>query len=323
MAIFNLHKELNSFYEERVRLGQARRDRLAEYREACLQRLREGLEKLARERNKTYQPFIRSIGQGSYPMHTLNQHPRDEYDIDIAVIFEKDDLPTTALEARRRVADALLATGGNFRKKPEARTNAVTVWYGDGAHVDLAVYRRVPGFFSDTLEHAGPEWQHRDPGAVTTWFLRQVEERQPGFWPPVSEGQLRRVVRWVKAFCRSRASWGLPGGMIITALVVELYRANRNRDDVALYETIHAVLERLRISLNVANPVDSSVSLTSKPVIQAQMKALLEKLESAWPELAILEGKDCTRERALRAWRQFFKDGFWSEVAESDGTAGG
>lgn len=251
-------------------------------------------------------------------MHTLNQHRKDEYDIDVAVIFEEAALPATALDARKRVADALLKTGGNFRKKPEVRTNAVTVWYGDGAHVDIAVYRRVTNFFGEKLEHAGPKWQRRDPEAVTKWFLRQVDEKQPGFWPSVAGGQLRRVVRWVKAFCRSRVSWeDLPGGMIITALVVELYRADRNRDDVALYKTIRAVLERLRVSRNVDNPVDTSISLTSKPVIQAQMKALQEKLEWVWPELTTLEGKDCTREQAFRVWRRFFNHEFWGADPDS------
>ena len=65
-------------------------------------------------------------------MHTLNQHPDNEYDIDTGVVFAADALPTTALAARQLIADALRATGGAFSKEPEARTNAVTVWYAEG-----------------------------------------------------------------------------------------------------------------------------------------------------------------------------------------------
>ena len=36
MANFNLHKELNDFYEEHARLGNERRKKLAEYRDTCL-----------------------------------------------------------------------------------------------------------------------------------------------------------------------------------------------------------------------------------------------------------------------------------------------
>src|SRR2546428_2926149 len=147
MAIFNVHADLNKFYENHVRLGEDRRKVLAGYRDACLARLTEGLKKLGEGRGVKYRTFDRYVNQGSYPMRTLNQHPNDEYDIDVAVIFKKDDLPATAVEARKRVTDALLEAGGNFRKDPEARTNAVTVWYADGAHVDLAVYREVDGLF--------------------------------------------------------------------------------------------------------------------------------------------------------------------------------
>jgi hypothetical protein len=317
MAIFDLHRELNEFYEQHVRLGLDQRKKLAEYRDACLDRLKQGLKKLGDERNTTYKVFTRSIGQGSYPMHTLNQHVHDEYDIDVAVVFKKDDLPAAALDARRRVADALLATGGNFKKEPEARTNAVTVWYADGAHVDLAVYREEEKFFGTVLVHAGPDWQDRDPEAVTSWFQNEVEVRSPGsFFSSVDSKQLRRVVRWVKAFARSRVSWSLPGGMIITALVAEVYQSDGARDDVALFNTVSALTDRLKFNLDVNNPAAPDKSLTSKPAIKAQMKLLLEKLELIEPKLAVLAEESCTRERALQAWAKFFNHRYWGDVVE-------
>jgi hypothetical protein len=319
MAIFNLHDELNSFYELHVRLGKDRRKKLAGYRDACLERLKEGLKKLGDERSTVYKAFIRYIGQGSYPMYTLNQHANDEYDIDVALIFRSEDLPTTALEARKRMADALLATGGNFREDPEARTNAVTVWYADGPHVDLAIYREVPGLFGSTLEHAGADWQARDPEAVTNWFLERVETKSPLLLASVQPNQLRRVVRWTKAFARSRTSWSLPGGMIITALVVETYRPDCDRDDIALYDTIKALINRLKYNLEVDNPVSPGVSLTSKSAIKSQMKLLLEKLEWIQPKLAVLAGSSCTRDQALTAWGKFFNHEFWGSVVEAEG----
>jgi cyclic GMP-AMP synthase DncV-like protein len=76
-------------------------------------------------------------------MHTLNRHPDNEYDIDTAVIFAEESLPADPLAARKRVAEALNLSGAPFSRDPEARTNAVTVWYAAGHHVDLAVYREV------------------------------------------------------------------------------------------------------------------------------------------------------------------------------------
>jgi hypothetical protein len=321
MAIYDLHKELNKFYEDHVRLDADQRKKLAGYRDASLERVTTGLKLLGEERKTSYKSYTKSIGQGSYTMHTLNQHPNDEYDIDEALIFAKDDLPAKAADARQLIADALVKAGGNFRKEPEARTNAVTVWYADGAHVDFAIYREVQGILGSKLEHAGPDWGKRDPEAVTKWFKEQVSEKSPSLLITVEKDQLRRIVRWIKAFARSRLSWSLPGGMILTVLTVETYKLDRNRDDVSLYKTLRALKTRLASSLDAISPIDSSVNLTVKPAIKKQMELLVEKLDKALTYLAILEKDDCTRKQALVAWGKFFNHDFWGEVAEAEGPA--
>ena len=270
--VFDMNEELNGFYKNNVVISSEERSKLGRYRDACLDRLKEGFEILGRRRRTRYRPFIRAVPQGSYPMYTLNQHRKNEYDIDVALIFRSDDLPATALQARRRVADALLATEGNFRRQPEARTNAVTVWYADGPHVDLAIYREVEGWFSNTIEHAGPQWAKRDPEAVTKWFHSKVESRSPSGDCDVDDKQLRKVVRLVKAFARSRVKWELPGGMILTALTVEQYQPDRRRDDLALLGTLERIHDRLKSNLDVSNPVNGE-SLTAKPKIKSQMKS--------------------------------------------------
>jgi hypothetical protein len=89
-------------------------------------------------------------------MDTMNQHPDKDYDIDTGVIVDAGALPVSALESRKRVAEALQQAAGTFATEPEARTNAVTVWYAEGHHVDVAVYRRTD---SGALEHAGADWR--------------------------------------------------------------------------------------------------------------------------------------------------------------------
>jgi len=262
VAIVDVHNELNEFYDDWVRITKDERKKLEAARNACLDRLSRGIEELGDDRNQNFQTFANYIEQGSFAMATLNQHPRGESDIDVAVIFRKEDLPTTALAARRRVADALVFAGGNFVRAPEARTNAVTVWYADGSHVDFAVYREDKG----RLEHAGPDWRRLDPTIVTDWFMAKVVALSPQYFnPTVREHQFRRVVQWIKMFARSRRRWNLPGGMILSALLAETYRKDRRRDDVALYETLEATVQRLEHSLVVVDPVDSSYELTSKP----------------------------------------------------------
>ena len=314
--MFDTHRYLRTFYEEHVRLGAPLKAELARHREACLELLRSGLRKLGEKRRHPggYPEFVRTANQGSYAMSTLNQHRHKGYDIDVAVIFREEDLPGRALKARQRVAEALRASLNNFATKPMARTNAVTVWYNKGEHVDLAVYREVvsdgePGF----LEHAGAQWRKRDPEAVNDWFSQKAQSLSPSpeSGATVDKLQFRRIVRLVKAFARSRVSWDLPGGMILSALVAEVYKPDLHRDDVSLYNTLYALRDRLRENLEVDSPVVRGESLTSKQQIRAQIVRLLGKLNFVLPHLDVLKEPDCLEERALTAWSWVFQHRYW------------
>lgn len=109
MFMFDLTAELQSFYDTHVRLGTDRRKQLGEYRDLNIARLKGGLDDLAAEtRRSRPHPYARK-NQGGYAMHTLNQDPGGDngYDIDIALLFGKDDLPEDPLRARQRVCEAL------------------------------------------------------------------------------------------------------------------------------------------------------------------------------------------------------------------------
>ena len=93
--MFDMHKKLNQFYADHVRLGKERQT-LAEHRDTNLDRLKAGLEKLE------YPSSFDHRNQGSYAMHTINQHPEKDYDIDVAIIFAKDDLSSSRGEGAQR-----------------------------------------------------------------------------------------------------------------------------------------------------------------------------------------------------------------------------
>ena len=118
--MFDMHKRLNEFYADHVRLGKERQT-LAEHRDTNLDRLKAGLQKLEHPSSFDHR------NQGSYAMHTINQRPEKDYDIDVAIIFSKDDLPSSALDARKRIEEAMQEGGGNFSQPPEAKTNAVGI----------------------------------------------------------------------------------------------------------------------------------------------------------------------------------------------------
>jgi hypothetical protein len=316
-SVFDVSAKLGAFYDEHVRLGAERRKVLAANRDACLKRVSAGLAKFGKA------DWVEKRDQGSYAMHTLNQHRSNGYDIDVALIFDAADMPVNARDARLRVEAALLEAGGNFVKPPKARTNAVTVWYAEGHHVDLAIYRRTTNWLGEVvLEHAGPAWAKRDPDQVTDWFAKRVVALSPtGLGVAVASGQLRRVVRLVKAFARSRSVWEdqLPGGMILTALVSEVFCRNASRDDVALHQTLEALRRRLSANMDVRSPVAPDTYLTAKPVVAAQVRRFAEKLELALTELEILSDPACTERDACAAWNWLFRHEYWGQlVAAAD-----
>ncbi|MCC6189090.1 MAG: hypothetical protein IT318_08640 [Anaerolineales bacterium] len=311
----NMHQKLMKYYNKHIRLGSDERRALAEYREVNLKRLAAGLTLLGADDSVIYPGPIRDCNQGGYAMHTLNQCPENDYDIDVALVFRKDALPASALDARKRVEAAFQMAGGNFAREPEARTNAVTIWYAEGYHIDFAVYREYENSTGQTVvEHAGPEWTARNPTEITDWFNAAVKRLSPAKSPSTSvdEDQLRRIVRYLKAFARSREDWSLPGGLVITVLAVECYCPDPHRDDVALLNTLRAVQRRLTQNLEVLNPVDPAQVLTAKAKCLSQVERLRDRLAEAETELQEAFQWDSSEGDAIGAWHWFFQHPFWA-----------
>lgn len=312
--MIDMHKGLNQFYEDHVRLG-VERQTLAEHRDTNLDRLKSGLDKL------DYPSSFDSRDQGSYAMHTINQHPENDYDIDVAIIFSKDDLPSSALDTRKRIEEAVQEGGGNFRQPPEALTNAVRVYYAEGHHIDLAIYRQYEEDGRGVIyEHAGSVWTPRHPMEITNWFNETVRESSPSRdqGATVSKNQMRRIVRWIKAFAKSREHWNLPGGLIISVLVAECYRADFHRDDLSLYNTMAAIRDRLKVDEDVLNPVDTTQTLTNRRVDIARVRRFRNKLDRAISELEALHSPDCSEEEAIEAWHWIFQHSFWSTDGDAE-----
>ncbi|MHB8283643.1 MAG: nucleotide-binding domain-containing protein [Caulobacteraceae bacterium] len=315
MTQYDLSGEMLAFHDQHVRLNDEAVKRLREVRDLNLDRIRLGLDDLEKPRFKDWR------NQGGFAMETVVNDPAGEsnHDLDAALIFDKEDLPAAALTARQRVRDALLKRASNFLQDPEARTNAVTVWYADGYHLDFAIYRRSKDEIGNyTFEHASTEWISRDPDEVTAWFNKTVEDKSPkadflGNAPKVRLHQLRRITRLVKWFCRSRPSWNLPGGMIGSTLVDECYRPDRDRDDVALYNTLTALKARLEGGCRVNHPRGDGRELTGKTQYLSQVELLKDKLSENLPKLAKLFEPSCTREQARHAWDWIFNHEFWAD----------
>lgn len=307
--------KLKRFYEDHVRLGRDRRNALAKHRDDNTDRLKSGLDALG-EKNGCVYAYPKEVqDQGSYAMVTMNQHRDNDYDIDVALIFDAEDLPEDARDARVRICSAFNEKPRNFRQPAKARDNAVTVWYADGYHLDFAIYRRRSDWWGDVIEHAGADgWRKRNPKEVSDWFHEAVDSHSPSLFATVEKKQLRRIVRLLKWFCKSRISWDMPGGMMISTLAVECYVADSARDDIALYNTMAQLTKRLAGGCHVKSPV-ADEWLTEKDKNYQRVCNFKAQLDKAVEKLAVLFEDGCTDQQAFLAWNFLFNHDFWTEAA--------
>ena len=308
----NVHQDIHAYHDERVTLGMGERDEMRERRNANRIRIKAGL-------NRDHRPAPRRFqSQGSYAMRTMVQDSDKDYDIDDGIYFDIESLrgprgaDKTSLETRTMVCEAV--HDERFNKAPEVRENCVRVYYAEGYHVDLPVYRVVKtrGLTGSRTycELAGATWKRSDPQSVTAWLRDADAARSQGNDSGV--GQLRRIVRLLKSFARSRSSWHgrIASGFMITKLVVEQYQPNF-REDLALFNTAVAIRDRLVRNLEVDHPTVRGEMLTRGPD-DARARFLLEKLEMAIHRLKPLLAANCGRAQALNGWDAFFDSTFFS-----------
>jgi hypothetical protein len=88
---------------------------------------------------------------------------------------------------------------------------------------------------------------------VTAWFETENDNKSPD----TDNGrQLRRIVRQIKKYARSREGWKgqILSGFGITKLVTECFRGDASREDKALYDTMKVIRDRLKGNLVVQHP---------------------------------------------------------------------
>jgi hypothetical protein len=317
--MYNLHNEMVKFHNNHVALSGKETKELLGFKKINIKRLTDGFAEINTEKNKGYS-IAENVVQGSVAMFTVTQNDECDYDIDVAVIFDKDNIPSNALDCRKLVEDAIGRKAKNFVNPPKAGTNAVRIQYQEGYHIDFAVYRRFKNENDEyEYEHAGSDWAKRHPRGIRDWFNERVKTLSPDKSNEdvsVENNQLRRIVKLLKMFCRSRSKWSLPGGVILTTLAVECYKPNNTRDDQAFYETLVAIKNRIVLSDEVKNPTDSSLSLTPKENHRKRVTKLKECIEEKLKCLEPLFEVGCIETDAKKAWKAFFKHDFWNTTLQ-------
>ena len=305
--MYDLLSKFNTFYDSYVVLPQAEQTNLHSKKDLNIQRLKDGLQEY-NEENKTSYSIVETCVQGSVAMSTVVQNEDGDYDIDVAVVFDKSALGDKGAQSTRNlVANALKRKTKQFNAEPEVKTSCVRIKYADGYHIDFAVYRRYYDLWNDcwVYEHAGSDWTKRDLRGLNEWFKTQNDN---------SEGKLRKVVRLSKMFCKSRKSWkNMPSGLLQTVLCDEKLQESYKRIDELFYYTMKEIVNRLETNTSVSAPVDDGRDLTPRNLDTQRMTNWKNRLKSKLEDLDILFKDDCSKADALLAWYGFFNHDYWNE----------
>ena len=164
--------------------------------------------------------------------------------------------------------------------------------------MDLPIY----GTYDDKsylAEKGDLGWHISEPEAIKEWFINEVKNK---------DVQLRKMVRYIKAWADYKSRSGkLPGGFILTVLVADGYEKSE-RDDSAFAGTLRNISNRIQISPIILNPIDSSEILSDR-ITETQMNNFKEKL-STLLENASDALKEESKVSACKLWRREFGDRF-------------
>ena len=89
--MFDLSSKFNSFYSSCVVLPQEVLNRLYALKNINMQRLKDGLSEYNIDNGTEYK-IVEECVQGSVAMSTVVQNEDNDFDIDVAVVFDKDVL---------------------------------------------------------------------------------------------------------------------------------------------------------------------------------------------------------------------------------------
>lgn len=310
--MYDLSSKFNTFYRNQVVLPNDERSNLVEKKNLNVRRLKEGLIEYNEEKGTDYKLAEEPVVQGSVAMYTVTQNESNDYDIDVAIIFEKDSVPSGTIATKNFVVEALKKKTASFNVQPEAKTNCVRIVYADGYHIDFAIYRRFKKEGEDdyTYEHCGGiEWRERNPRSITKWFNEQNK---------IHDYRLREIVRLLKMFCKSRPnSWkNMPGGLILSVLSDEKFQVY-DRIDERFYYTVKGIKDRLFWNKEVVNPTDPSKSLKLVSGDNDKMTNLYNRLSHQLAKLDVLFESNCTQIKAIEAWEGFFNHSYWTEQKQA------
>ena len=188
--MYDLSSEFKKFYDNEVVLPAAEKTKLREKKKLNVDRLIAGLDEYNKENNKSYE-VLETREQGSVAMSTVTQNDSNDYDIDVAIIFDKDNISGVGhREIKNIIVDALKRKCTNFKKDPEALKNCVRIEYKDGYHVRRLLQREIFVKLGDITEIIMP----RPVTDVVGKVVRMTDLKYPFDTDSIAENTATSVV---------------------------------------------------------------------------------------------------------------------------------
>lgn len=282
------------------------RDELQKNRRALRTRIKEWY---SENRPNDVQPKFHQ--QGSYAMHTLiklipNEDGEAPYDLDDGVYFlvGADDRYAISTYHDHLVA----AVKGHTTIEPTDKDTCVRVNYKDGHHVDLPIYTMEENDEHPMLAHKTKGWINTDPREFYQWFNGLPDN-----------GQLRRIVKYLKAWCDYRhyvTGHKMPAGCALTMLAAKHY-VKDDRDDVALknllvsmHEGLTKKFECLRPTYPLGEDLFENMSDTRKDNFMTELGRFAEDAKRA------VNSKN--PHDACLKWQKHFGDRFCCSTAKDE-----
>lgn len=289
---------MNNFYYNEVILPNDKVTELREKKNINITRLKDGINKYNEDNNTDYKLY-ENLEQGSIAMSTAIEPEYDDFDIDVAIIFEKEKIPLSTDEMKDLIIDFLKPYNYYFKENPKKKNNCIRIEYQDNYHIDFAVYR----VSNDYYEHCGLNWTERNPRSINNWFHEQNN---------LYDDKLRKITRLIKYFFKTRKDWDICGGFIITILVNEAL-ANITLDvdiDKLLIDVIKSISNRINFNTSVKNPTNNQ-ELINDDKNKKRLKNLKEKLDEHISDIenAYLNNDE---EDVKRKWNKFFKTDYFT-----------
>lgn len=300
----DINEMFDVFYVNNVILPINKINQLYEKKQLNIDRLKAGLKEYNNENNTDYE-IQEIIVQGSIAMGTSVSADEKNYDIDIAIVMDKEKLPEGTLASKRIISESLKKKCYNMKNEPDPTGNSITIEYEEGYHLDFALY----GKKGDVYYHCGAnEWEERNPKAISRWFNNKNQE---------NNGILKETVKFIKFFCKQNTEWLMPGGLIISVLVEEALKKdylNMTMDNI-LKNIINNIIGRLECNNDVLNPTDFRKSLIKKDKDVKKIDNLYKRLKSRISKINELT-EDSNIKEICDAWNYFFGDDYFNENFE-------